>query len=152
MGRIAEVVAGMRGRSLREIVETIAQMEDEELPVGEADFQCFWLAYPYKAGKPSALRAYKAARKAKYRHQEIMYGLEVYVKTKPKDRPWLMPATFLNDRRFCDIEAMTKTSTPKSVASLFGEMGNYFDGQSGEGSSQSSIEPPLRLAGAQRQG
>lgn len=67
--------------------------------------QVFWLRYPHKVGKPDAKRAYLKARQ-KHSVETIMAGLERYVRSKPPDRPWLNPATFLNQERFNDQPAV----------------------------------------------
>lgn len=145
MGLIADKVATMRGCSLREIVETIAAMEGD-LPIETLDrFEEFWKAYPLKVAKPGAKKAYRTARRNGHRHQEIMYGLEVYVRTKPKTRDWCMASTFLNQERFCDTEAMTEQSrSVKSPADLFGNMSEFFDARAREGEANGAAEAAVR--------
>lgn len=112
MGRISDMVAGMRGARLSEIVEAIAAMEAETLDVGADGFEQFWKAWPHKVGKPAAKRAYAAAIKRRNPHTAIMEGMQVYIATKPPDRPWLNPATFLSQDRFND-EPAPVSSDPK---------------------------------------
>lgn len=73
-----------------------------------SDFDDFWKVYPNKVGKPTAKLAYERALR---RHeagsdpptpQSILAGLLRYTRHKPPDRPWLNPATFLNQERFND--------------------------------------------------
>jgi uncharacterized protein YdaU (DUF1376 family) len=64
----------------------------------------FWPAYPHKVGKPHALRAFMAARK-RADLATILGGLKLYVETRPPDRPWLNPSTFLNQDRYLDAPA-----------------------------------------------
>jgi hypothetical protein len=52
-----------------------------------------------------AFAAYVAATK-RADHPEIMAGLRRYVASKPADRPWLNPATFLNQDRWADEPAV----------------------------------------------
>src|SRR5262249_20788137 len=59
----------------------------------------FWPVWPNKVGKPAAEKAFLKARRASDL-PAIMAGLDRYVATKPPDRPWLNPATFLNQERF----------------------------------------------------
>jgi Protein of unknown function (DUF1376) len=69
-----------------------------------ADFSAFWQSYPHKVGKPAAIRAFgKASAGASL--AEILDGLERYKHAKPADRPWLNPATFLNQERWADQPA-----------------------------------------------
>lgn len=65
----------------------------------------FWPAWPHKVGKPKALAAFRTARKA-HSLETILAGLDRYVRSKPADRPWLNPATFLNQERFNDAPAL----------------------------------------------
>jgi hypothetical protein len=65
----------------------------------------FWPEYPNKVGKPKALAAYRTARK----HaglSAILDGLRRYIASKPPDRAWLNPATFLNQQRWADQPAV----------------------------------------------
>jgi len=66
--------------------------------------EVFWPRYPNKVGKPAAKLAWDRARKA-HTAEQIMAGLDRYVRSKPPDRPWLNPATFLNQERFNDQPA-----------------------------------------------
>lgn len=68
---------------------------------GEA-FARFWQAWPNKVGKPAAERAFK---KVADELDAILAGIERYIANKPCDRPWLNPATFLNQRRWEDQPA-----------------------------------------------
>ncbi len=73
----------------------------------EAEFdETFWPAWPHKVGKPPARRAFAKARKAETLDR-IMAGVERYIRDKPPDRPWLNPATFLNQERWADEPAKT---------------------------------------------
>lgn len=64
-------------------------------------FATFWLAYPHKVGKGAAERAFKVAM----RHaslDELLAGVRRYIATKPDDRNWCNPSTWLNQRRWED--------------------------------------------------
>lgn len=64
----------------------------------------FWPAYPHKVGKPDALKSFLRARKS-HPLAAIMAGLDFYKRSKPADRSWLNPSTFLNQERFNDQPA-----------------------------------------------
>jgi hypothetical protein len=85
----------------------------------------FWPAFPNKTGKPKALSAFLAARR-KAELTAIMAGLRRYVASKPPDRPWLNPATFLNQERWDDQPAFTARAGPaprsNPLADAFGSM------------------------------
>lgn len=73
-----------------------------KLDAGE--FLEFWKAYPEKAAKPTAMKAFDKARK-KAALAEIMAGLARYIAAKPIDRSWAHPATWLNQERWTDGES-----------------------------------------------
>lgn len=70
------------------------------------EFELFWSAWPNKVGKPAALRAFPSAL-TRAPLTAILDGLEAYKRTKPPDRPWLNPSTFLNQDRWADVPAPT---------------------------------------------
>lgn len=71
----------------------------------EADEFATWYAeYPHKVGKPEALKAFRKARQ-KVDLQTLLDGLRRYVATKPPDRNYCNPATWLNQERWLDEEA-----------------------------------------------
>lgn len=72
----------------------------------------FWPRYPHKVGKPAAQRSFeKLWRELHGNIASIIAGLERYCRDKPADRPWLNPATFLNQRRFDDEPASPSAPT-----------------------------------------
>lgn len=144
MGAIADRVAKMRGCSLQQIVDAIVEMEDGPrdlfpgavavyAPAASVDaefYEKFWPMYPHKTGKPTALTAFIKARK-KDSLRDIMEGLERYIFTKPTDRPWLNPSTFLNQARYFDQPA---TTSPQSKTSeLRNDLRNRIDSATGQG-------------------
>lgn len=97
----------------------------EDEPDLRAEFEKqFWPAWPNKVGKPAAFKAFCKVRKA-FDLTPILFGVDRYVAEKPGDRPWLNPATFLNQERFNDEPAAVAQSPPRAVngfASLALEM------------------------------
>ncbi len=74
-------------------------------PMARLEFESeFWQHWPHKVGKAKAIEAYVIARRTAT-SREIRDGLDRYVLTKPPDRPWLNPATFLNQERWNDEPA-----------------------------------------------
>ena len=71
---------------------------------GASAFDRFWRAWPNKVGKPAAQRVFA---KVADEIEEIMIGMASYIRDRPPDRPWLNPATFLNQRRWEDAPAKT---------------------------------------------
>lgn len=68
----------------------------------------FWPAYPSKVGRKPAKAAFIKARKQNDL-QTILDGLERYKRSKPADRQWLNPSTFLNQERWNDEESSNVT-------------------------------------------
>jgi len=73
-----------------------------------AAFDAFWRRWPHKVGKPAAEKAFA---KCSGEIEAILLGIDRYIRDKPPDRPWLNPATFLNQRRWEDAPAEI-SSTP----------------------------------------
>lgn len=134
-------------------------------PASDLEFlETFWPKYPHKVGKPDAAKAFARARKSSSLEQ-IMAGLDFYVSSKPADRPWLNPSTFLNQERFNDRPATVsaRASPQETGRSLLARLatGNFnepdhppnvielnarppgrSDGPNGNGPSQSFGERP----------
>lgn len=83
----------------------ISDLRSEKRAIDHEFETVFWPAWPNKVGKPAALKAFHSVRKAGCALDAICFGLTIYVRDKPPDRPWLNPATFLNQRRFEDRPA-----------------------------------------------
>ena len=71
----------------------------------------FWTLWPNKVGKPDALKSLARLRKRGVPFMRIIEGEERYIRDKPPDRPWLNPATFLNQARYDDEPAITIAKT-----------------------------------------
>ena len=74
-------------------------------------FEDFWEAYPHKVGKASARAAFEKARR-KVSLDDLLDGVRRYVASKPSDRPWCNPSTFINQERWLDRPAATLASGP----------------------------------------
>jgi hypothetical protein len=82
--------------------ETEERERQKETPSSVSDFDKFWQRYPHKIGKGAAKKAFK---KANVPLDTIFAGLARYTATKPRDRPWCNPATWLNQERWQDQPA-----------------------------------------------
>ncbi|HEX2653540.1 MAG TPA: hypothetical protein VHN11_07810 [Xanthobacteraceae bacterium] len=71
-------------------------------------FDEFWSEWPNKVGKPAAEKSFRSAIKRGAKPLDIQEGLRAYVRSKPPDRPWLNPATFLNQNRWEDRPAQVQ--------------------------------------------
>jgi uncharacterized protein YdaU (DUF1376 family) len=66
----------------------------------------FWGRYPNKVGKPKAIAKLEACMRRSVEFSAIMDGLDRYIASKPADRAWLNPETFINQERWADQPAM----------------------------------------------
>ena len=73
-------------------------------PPQGGSFDQWWEAYPEKTGKGAARTAFAKAL-TKTSLDQLIAGLERYKATKPLDRPWCNPATWLNQERWTDAPA-----------------------------------------------
>lgn len=78
------------------------------------EFEDFWNIWPNKVGKPAALKSYRAACKRGVDPSAINDGVRTYIRNKPPDRPWLNPATFLNQNRWEDMPAEVGATNAKA--------------------------------------
>lgn len=104
--------------------ETKTEAEKKETRVNAlpsdwpADFrEQFWNKYPNKVGKPKALAKLEgvARRGVLVPWMEIMDGLDRYIRSKPPDRSWLNPETFINQERWADQPANVSDSNETSA-------------------------------------
>lgn len=71
----------------------------------DAEFEnSWWPVYPHKVGKGQAIKAFRAARKLASL-EALVAGVDAYKRTKPTDRPWRNPATWLNGQGWLDAPA-----------------------------------------------
>lgn len=73
----------------------------------------FWNRYPNKVGKPKALNKLELARRRGVKWQDLIAGLDSYIRDKPLDRQWLNPETFINQERWTDRPANVSTTNGK---------------------------------------
>lgn len=83
---------------------TNQQREETYVSSSKSEFPIFWAKFPNKVGKPDAAKKFATARK-KAPMDQIMDGLDRYIRTKPPDRAWLHPSTFLTQERWADEPA-----------------------------------------------
>lgn len=65
------------------------------------DFAAFWSTYPHPVGKGAAETKFRIARKMATQ-AELLDAVGRYKRTKPEDRPWCNPATWLHQQRWLD--------------------------------------------------
>lgn len=81
--------------------DSSSQNVRESKPAADDGFDAFWARYPHKVGRAAAVTSWGRALK-RAASGVIMAGLERYVATKPVDRSWCNPATWLNQDRWLD--------------------------------------------------
>jgi hypothetical protein len=86
-------------------------------------FAVFWMAWPNKVGKPTAAKSFAKVWRDL---PAILDGIDRYIAAKPPDRPWLNPATFLNQRRWEDAPAPVATSPPARGDALAQALANEY--------------------------
>lgn len=80
------------------------------------EFDQWYQHYPHKVQRGAAERAFSKARKLSSL-EELIAGLHRYVSSKPEDRHWQNPATWLNGKGWLDVPATSPvrqaTSPPR---------------------------------------
>jgi uncharacterized protein YdaU (DUF1376 family) len=85
-------------------------------------FDRWWEGYPEKVGKGAARKAFaNAIQKAPV--SVLIAGVERYKATKPPDRPWCNPATWLNQERWSDVPAINGSAQSTEFSFLVGPKG-----------------------------
>lgn len=70
----------------------------------QTQFNDWYSSYPHKVGKGAAVKAFAKAIKTTSL-DDLKTGLQRYIETKPPDRSWCNPATWLNENRWLDEPA-----------------------------------------------
>jgi hypothetical protein len=66
----------------------------------------FWAAWPNKQAKKTAIDVLERLHTADtHAFQKILDGIAAYIRTKPPDRDWMLPTTFLRQERWNDEPA-----------------------------------------------
>lgn len=68
------------------------------------EFEKWYERYPHKIGRGAAEKSFLRARETASL-ESLCKGLEHYIASKPADRPWCNPATWLNQQRWLDRPA-----------------------------------------------
>ncbi len=118
LGGNPKVKAWVNPEVKAQIPEARSQSKKETSEAALSWFDAFWLAWPNKVGKPAAVKAFQSAMKRAESLEAILMGVEGYIRDKPPDRPWLNPATFLNQNRWEDRPATVRTIHAKPKSSI----------------------------------
>lgn len=75
----------------------------------------FWARYPHKVGKTDALKKLDGVmRSGRVDFATLMAGLDRYIASKPPDRAWCNPATWINQGRWEDEPAQATPPPQKT--------------------------------------
>lgn len=112
-------------------------------------FQQFWDRYPHRVGKQDALKAFLVIGKRGAVTLDVMLAaLERYIRTKPPDRAWCNPATWLRQGRWDDEPSIDdgfrgsgggSPRGPIGAGKLIAAMGDLVSGRADTG-------PPAAIA------
>lgn len=102
-----------RGNNKKEL-SNLSNLSNENPPTPKGDFPEWYGIYPHKVGRAAAEKAYAKAIKLTNR-EDLISGLRKYIETKPPDRPWCNPATWLNQQRWMD-EPNETANTPNRIS------------------------------------
>jgi uncharacterized protein YdaU (DUF1376 family) len=107
----AKLVANAKQNGSTHTHTLSSSLRSEDLSTANAvssskqDFDAWWKGYPHKVGKGAAAKAFKAARKL-VELNDLVSAVIRYVESKPPDRPYCNPATWLNQQRWLDQPAI----------------------------------------------
>jgi hypothetical protein len=80
-------------------------------------FESFWKVYPHKVGKAAAFKAYQRAIK-KTDAETVLRGVSAYKRSKPDDRAWCNPSTFLGQERWLDETVGAGEDAPMTASEV----------------------------------
>jgi len=104
-------------RKEEEVEEEKKETRASRAPSNSVEFDRWWAGYPDKVGKGAARKAFHKAL-TKTSLDQLLAGIERYKATKPPDRPWCNPATWLNQERWLDVPAESSCTAGSSDVSL----------------------------------
>lgn len=119
---------------LESFSEPNGSTKDKRVGSVDREFELWWQGYPHKVGKGGARSKFLIARR-KTSLDELIEGVKRYIASKPKDRAWCHPGTWLNQERWLD-EPATADDLDESSIEKWGYDPKYhkhlFDPPSGE--------------------
>src|SRR5690242_11315797 len=78
-----------------------AYLGKEGAALEKSEFDRWWASYPRKVGKLAAQKAYHKARRLATA-EELLRGIESYIRMKPSYADYCHPKTFLDQGRWLD--------------------------------------------------
>lgn len=110
--------------------------------------EVFYPAYPHKVQRSAALKAWPRAR-SKATLEQIIAGLQRYIRDKPPDQHWRNPATFLNGESWNDQPASPPrpNGKPTPHATILGAIARAVERRAGVGGGQAGADDGLPFGG-----
>lgn len=133
----------------KEYRESTSSDSDLNTRAHDGSFEKFWDRFPHKVGKQAALKAFTSIAKQKIvEFHDLMAGVDRYIATKPHDRPWCNPATWLNQHRWEDQPAEVPRGPPPAQRSggFFAVLEELENGRNAD--DEGGFEGRSRAAGA----
>ncbi len=90
--------------NLTHSIECVTRASPRASHSHKQEFDVWWKGYPHKVGPGAARKAYEKAL-TKTSADQLIIGVERYKATKPPDRQWCNPATWLNRESWNDQPA-----------------------------------------------
>lgn len=101
--------------------QSLCSLRSQRARETDCAFADWWREYPNKVGKPDARKKYGVAL-ARASAGELLEGLRRYISTKPPDRQWCNPATWLHQERWRDEPALPPTDRGRARTSILEEI------------------------------
>ncbi len=121
----------VKGRDKAQKPEAINQTKDaiaSKTRANKTAFEAWYAVYPHKVQRGAAEKAFlKAIHLAGI--EELIAGVHRYIASKPADRNWQNPATWLNGKGWLDVPAQVSTSPPSQKRNYYDVAIDKFSGQ-----------------------
>lgn len=86
----------------------------------DSEFPKWYRTYPHKVGRGQAEKAFRKARREGASLDDLIAGVQRYIRDKPADRDWRYPATWLNGKGWMDEPAAQTAPVPHARGSPAG--------------------------------
>jgi len=105
--------------------------------------ELFWTKYPHKVGKADAKKVFDRIGKSDtVSLNDILDGVDQYIREKPPDRQWCNPATWLRQERWLDepgTVSKPKGNGQKSMATIAQEIADASDERRNPGTGDGAL-------------
>lgn len=132
-------------------IEPQTENKTRERALASVEFEEWYAGYPHKVQRGAAERAFSKARLLASL-SELKAGVRRYVASKPPDRHWQNPATWLNGKGWLDqpgvVVPMARASPVRPIDSLINSLVAEMDGADANTAAEieGNSEAPRRLS------